>query len=159
MHGPPLKKKMETDQANLRTLSEDLLRNWRDGRIKLYVTFQALNFRRKNHQLFGAGAYLLQAAEGPLTRNICTFARQEENKTVLVIVPRFLTGLIPNTDTLPLGKVWGDSRLMISEEISGHEFRNIFTGETAFPAQHEGKKTLPLQKVFADFPLALLEVS
>jgi (1->4)-alpha-D-glucan 1-alpha-D-glucosylmutase len=34
---------------------EDLLANWRDGRIKLFLIQRLLNFRRENTNLFAHG--------------------------------------------------------------------------------------------------------
>lgn len=72
-----LKKKIDADREDLRDLSGELLKNWRDGSIKLYVTYQALKFRKKNHPLLADGAYLPLTAEGSLNRNICVLTRRK----------------------------------------------------------------------------------
>ena len=151
-----LKKQTGTGRKDLTGLAGELLRDWRDGRIKLYVTFQALNCRRENGSLFAEGLYLPLKVEGKFNENICAFARQREEKTVLVIVPRLLAGLGLSLEAAPLGKVWEDSRLVMPMEIAGSHFHNIFTGETTQVMEREGKKTLLLEEVFAVFPLALL---
>ncbi len=151
-----LKKQVVTGRKDLTGLVEELLRNWKDGRIKLFVIFQALTYRQENRFLFAEGFYLPLKAEGKLNKNICAFARQKEGNTVLVIVPRLLAGLGLSPGAPPLGKVWEDSGLFIPEEIAGNHFHNIFTGETAQVVEREGRRTLPLEKVFAVFPLALL---
>lgn len=153
-----LKKKMGTNRKGLTGLVKELLRNWRDGRIKLYLIFQSLNFRRKHHQLFAEGAYLPLLSDGNLKNHVCAFARQGGGQIVIAIVPRLLTHLVPGLDALPTGKVWEDSRIILPDEISGAEFQNIFTGETLRVADWEGKRALPLQEVLANFPCALLEM-
>ncbi|MBI5604376.1 MAG: malto-oligosyltrehalose synthase [Deltaproteobacteria bacterium] len=154
-----LKKKVEAARKDLTGLAEELIRDWKDGRIKLYVTFRALNYRRENHLLFAEGIYLPLTAEGKRNRNICAFARQKEDKTALIIVPRLLAGQGLSPEIPPLGKVWEDSQLFIPDEIAGDHFYNIFTGETAQVVEREGRRTLPLEVVFAFFPLALLTSS
>jgi (1->4)-alpha-D-glucan 1-alpha-D-glucosylmutase len=43
---------------DLPALIKDLTANWRDGRIKLYVTYKTLTFRRANAELFQTGDYI-----------------------------------------------------------------------------------------------------
>ncbi len=47
------------------SLCQELLRDYRDGRIKLWVTMRTLNYRRDQQELFQAGSYVpLQASHG-----------------------------------------------------------------------------------------------
>jgi maltooligosyltrehalose synthase len=76
----------------------------------------------------------------------------------LVIVPRFLARLVKSPDELPLGhKVWGGSWLVIPPEIPSGRFKNILTGEAMGLVKQDGKAALPLDQVFANFPVAMLE--
>lgn len=153
-----LKKKITRAGSELWSFLRELLQNWRDGSIKLYVTFKALNYRKEHHHLFVEGLYLPVMSEGDLRDHVCAFARRRGEKVVLVVVPRFLTGLMKSFDEVPLGKqVWGDSRIVIPDEISGDQFRNIFTNEMIEAEIQEGEKVLTLSKVFANFPVAMLE--
>jgi (1->4)-alpha-D-glucan 1-alpha-D-glucosylmutase len=153
-----LKEKIEKAGFGLRGFCRELLRNWEDGMIKLYVTFKALNDRRKNSQVFKEGDYVPLMAHGELKEHVCAFARQKEARVVLVIVPRFLAPLIQDIDEGPLGeKAWGNSVLIIPREIEGKEFNNIFTSETINTIERDGKGALALHEVFADFPVAMLE--
>jgi (1->4)-alpha-D-glucan 1-alpha-D-glucosylmutase len=93
-----------------------------------------------------------------LKEHVCAFARQKEERIVLVIVPRFLACLLEDTQAMPLGKeTWGDSGIILPGEISGRRFRNIFTGETVGKVSRNGEGLLPLSEVFASFPVAMLE--
>lgn len=104
------------------------------------------------------GTYIPLWSDGSLKRHICAFARQGEDKVVLVIVPRFLTRLIQSVDDMPLGKqVWGDSAIVLPDEIPGNRFRNILTGEATNVLEWNGKKGLAFDQVFANFPVAMLE--
>jgi (1->4)-alpha-D-glucan 1-alpha-D-glucosylmutase len=153
-----LKKKMAMSEPDLTGFVEDLVEEWKDGSIKLYVTSKALNYRRENESLFLDGSYLPLAGDGELRDHLCAFARQKEERVVLVIVPRFLSRLLKSTDAMPLGReVWGDSRIVIPDEIAGEKFINIFTGETLPLGEQEGQKGLSLGDAFAHFPMAFLE--
>ena len=153
-----LKEKMSARASDLPGFARELLQEWRDGSIKLYVTFKSLNYRKENRQLFTDGAYLQLSGEGDLKEHLCAFARSGEGKVVLVVVPRFPTRLVKSTDELPLGhKVWGDSWLVLPPEIPAVSFNSIFTAETIGTVERDGRTGLPLDRVFANFPVAMLE--
>lgn len=153
-----LKEKRAGYGADLPGFARALLQEWRDGSIKLYVTLKSLNYRKENLRLFMEGAYLPLTGDGDLKEHLCAFARLGEGKAVLVIVPRFVTGLVGSAGEFPLGsEVWGNSSIVIPEEISRDRFSNIFTGETLNPVEWNGKRVLAAGKVFANFPVAMLE--
>jgi len=153
-----LKKKIARAGSELLSFLKELLQNWRDGSIKLYVTFKALNYRKEHHELFLEGLYLPVMSEGDLRDHVCAFARRRGDKVVLIVVPRFLTGLIKSFDEMPLDKqVWGDSRIVIPDEIHGDKFRNILTNEMIGADIQEGEKVLRLSEVFLNFPVAMIE--
>ena len=58
------------------------------------------------------------------------YARQHEDKTVIVVVPRFACSLMRGEVALPLGNAWKDWSLSLPSELQG-SYRNIFTGEVA----------------------------
>jgi (1->4)-alpha-D-glucan 1-alpha-D-glucosylmutase len=115
-----------------------LLKQWTNGRVKLFVTARGLDARARN----------LDAFRGPYrpvdttTSNALAFTRGE---TVLAVVPRLTTQLV-KPPRLPLGDVWSDHSLNI-----GGKWRNVFTDEVM-----EGER-LTLKEVFATFPVAILE--
>ncbi len=139
-------------QQNKPNLSEDILKHWQDGRIKLYITYIALNFRRENAALF-RGAYLPIYAEGRRKENVIAFYRQLEDKWILVVVPRLSTNLVEVWD-YPLEKrIWKNEGLVLPAGAP-IEWKNIFTDETVDAS--EGKRLLLLSEVFKTFPVALL---
>jgi (1->4)-alpha-D-glucan 1-alpha-D-glucosylmutase len=97
-------------------------------------------------------------AHGEVKEHVCAFARRKEDQVLLVIVPRFLPHLIQDIGEWPLGeKAWGNSVLIIPDEIAGNEFDNIYTGETVRKIKPDGQEGLALREVFANFPVAMLE--
>ncbi len=153
-----LKNKMATNGLDLRGFARELVQGWSDGSIKLYVISKSLNYRKENYQLFMDGTYIPLMGDGDLKEHICAFARRAQGKVLLVIVPRFLTHLAKSTDKLPSAKeLWGNSSIVIPEEIAGNKFRNIFTEETVRTVTRDGKIVLMLSDIFASFPVAMLE--
>jgi (1->4)-alpha-D-glucan 1-alpha-D-glucosylmutase len=116
-----------------------LLRQWPDGRIKLFVTARSLAARARNIESFRTGGY---RAVPTGTETALAFMRGDD---VLVAVPR-LTSRLVKPPQFPVGEVWSDHAL----DVPGR-WRNAFTGEIV-----EGDR-LALREVFATFPVAILE--
>jgi (1->4)-alpha-D-glucan 1-alpha-D-glucosylmutase len=154
-------------------VAHDLLRSWEDGRIKLYVTYKGLLFRRTHRELFLAGEYLPVRASGAQSEHVCAFARRLGETWSLVVVPRLLARLQRATGTLlidtvplseppfvipPLGKtVWGHSVLLLPRDAPSR-WHNTLTGEnltTLTSTEKTEGKTLALAAVFGQFPVAL----
>ncbi len=132
-----------------------LLVNWRDGGIKLFLTAEALKFRRTHSELFLKGDYLPLMACGKRSENICAFARKEKDMWVLVVVPRFSTSLV-SPDEFPLGpKVWGKCHLILPEQAPVH-WENVLSGKTLRATQEAAKMVLPVHQILHHFPVALL---
>jgi (1->4)-alpha-D-glucan 1-alpha-D-glucosylmutase len=134
-------------------LIKSLLKSWEDGRVKFYLTYKALNFRRSHRELFRDGDYLPLEIRGQRQGYVCAFGRGKVGSWVLVAVPRLLTKLISAGD-LPLGeKVWGDDFLALPRGAA-REWHNVLTGETINVSG--AAKGLPLSCVLSLFPVALL---
>lgn len=150
-----LKKEMADSGADYTGFLRGLINKWEDGAIKLFVTWKALTHRRENHPLFMEGAYLPLTGNGELKDHVCGFARQRDDKTVLIIVPRFMTQ-VPHSE-MPLGeKVWGKTWVVIPDEISDNVFRNVLTEEEVDVVPHMKRRALSLGDVFSCFPAAML---
>ncbi|MGQ9711948.1 MAG: malto-oligosyltrehalose synthase [Desulfotomaculales bacterium] len=163
--------------AGLPALAKELLDHWQDGRIKLYVTYKALTFRRSHRELFAAGEYVPLEAAGPRREHVCAFARRHGAAWALVAVPRLMARLAaarretPPDDgpadlpplRPPLGEAtWGKTSLLLPA-AAPDRWRNVFTGETvavppapATGTGPTGKRSLPLAGVLRRFPVALL---
>ncbi len=153
-----LKKRIAKCGENRLDLAKELLRTWKSGAAKLYVTFASLNYRRENRVLFEDGGYVPLSADGDLRENVCAFARVLENEAALTVVPRFLSRLSKNNDSVQFGgPIWENTGLVLPDEIPAGAYRNIFTGEVLAEIVRDGKRSLPLGAVLARFPVALLE--
>ena len=137
-------------------LLQDLMANWRDGRLKLYLTYKGLNFRKANLDLFLKGEYIPLAASEPLQEHLVAFVRRLEGCWALAAVPR-LPATLTESGTFPLGqKAWGDTLTVLPPEAPA-KWTNILTGQTLTAVDNPKGRTLPLAQVFAAFPVALLE--
>jgi (1->4)-alpha-D-glucan 1-alpha-D-glucosylmutase len=150
-----LKRREKEDRASL---IQDLLTRWVDGKIKLYVTYKGLSFRRSQRSLFEEGNYIpIDASDGSRDR-ICAFARQKGEAWALVAVPRLITKLLKG-ERPPLGEeAWGSSALVLPEDAP-ECWLNILTGEELKVIFSEQRKLLRLASALQSFPLALLTPS
>ncbi|NWF73142.1 MAG: malto-oligosyltrehalose synthase, partial [Nitrospirae bacterium] len=130
----------------------------RDGRIKLYVTMMALDYRRCHPALFQQGEYLPLEAGGAKKQHACAFARLHEHQAVVTVVPRFLTTLMPDVKGPPLGQgTWEDSWVAVPPWPTLCAYRHILTGEVLTVESINGRRVLPLSRIFNHCPVAMLE--
>jgi (1->4)-alpha-D-glucan 1-alpha-D-glucosylmutase len=153
-----LKNQVDRAGQDLLPMAQELLTTSQDGRIKLYLIYRTLNFRRGHQQLFLSGTYLPLDVTGAKKDHVCTFARILAEETILVVVPRLVVGLTGGLEQPPLGaRIWKDTRLLLPSEMAGQIYQNLFTGETLSAEERDGKSGLVLATIFSHFPVALLE--
>ena len=103
---------------------EELLQNWPDGRIKMFLTQRALRFRNAQVDLFRSGSYLPLRVTGEFADHCIGFARQLEQKAVIVIVPR----LSSRVGFPPVGERWQDTAIELPEGFSLEGWKDALTG-------------------------------
>src|SRR5713226_5903764 len=103
---------------------EDLLQNWPDGRIKMFLTQRALHFRNEHVELFRNGDYLPLRASGAFADCCISFARRLDRHWAVVIVPR----LSSRIGFPPVGDIWKDTAIELPENLALERGREIFTG-------------------------------
>src|SRR5690606_19026843 len=79
-----------------RPLSE-LLAEWRNGAVKQRVLQAGLAARRADPALFEGGDYLPLAIAGPQAGRVIAFARTQQDRAAVVVVPRLPLALLGPT--------------------------------------------------------------
>ncbi|HKZ16223.1 MAG TPA: malto-oligosyltrehalose synthase [Geobacteraceae bacterium] len=149
-------KEAESSGGSLR-LAGDLVASKHDGRIKLYLIYKALNFRREIGRLFESGRYLALDTVGDRSENLCVFDRSFDTESVITVAPRFFTGLVEGPGGLPLGEeIWRDTRIIITFDRPGTMYRNVFTGEMVTSVSREDTTVLHVADILKVFPVGLL---
>ncbi|MGH7998598.1 MAG: malto-oligosyltrehalose synthase, partial [Brasilonema sp.] len=145
-----LKAIKEQTKTDILKLLDELLANKKDARIKLFLTVQALKARTEHLQVFQQGNYLPLEVTGKFKENIIAFAKNDVNKTVVTIAPRFFTSLIQPGE-YPLGQeVWSDTSLKLPTEVS-------LTWKDAITEQEvQSNGSLLIGEALKYFPVALL---
>jgi len=134
-------------QSSLEAPATVLMDQWRDGRIKHFVTRALARFRREHAALFQSGEFIRLRARGPLGDHAFTFIRSLGNEAIVVAVPR----LTQRVGFPPTGERWGDTAVELPAELSGGKFRNLFTGDET-EAKHD---VLPISELLKDLPVAV----
>ncbi len=134
-----------------------LLESWRDGRVKMFLTKEALNFRLANRDLFLRGEYIPLASEGEHRESVCSFARKHGDAWAVVAVPRLVTRVATKGTAFPLGDAaWGSSTELVLPAQAPASWKNAFTGDILKACGSRRKKRLMFGEIFAKLPFALL---
>ncbi len=141
-------------------LVEHLLEGWEDGRIKLFVIFNALRARRAQAELFSHGAYLPLRVNGDMSRHVVAFARRHGNEWAIVVAPRLTVELARQRDLpaaeAPLGeRFWGEMSVTIPASAPDR-WQSALTGERLACLASGPARILPVAEVFSRLPVALL---
>ena len=123
-----------------------MLGNWRDGRIKLFLTQRVLTFRRENRELFREGNYQPLSLTGEFADCCIAFAREFDGKSIVVLAPR----LSSRVGFPPVGEAWRDTAVLLPEGWSVGS--DLFSGEQV-TANETG---VFLANALARFPFAVL---
>ncbi len=130
------------EQLETQVDPRELLKSWPDGRLKLYVTWKLLNFRREHSDLFLHGEYIPLRVTGSCADHIIAFARRLHDNWCIVAVSRLLAKLSRRKNT------WRDT----SVEMPGGAptcWTNVLTRE-------EADKELVASELFSVLPVAVL---
>jgi len=130
----------------------EMLTSWKDGRVKLFVTYKALNTRREHADLFLNGEYIPLEVHGQRQEHVCAFARCKEDSWALIAVSR-LPSRMTKAGHWPVGQqVWGDDYILLPGDAP-QRWLQIFTGEY-LPPSPTGQR-LSLSGVFHTLPVSL----
>ncbi len=159
-----LRKSAGRSDRALLSLARRLAHNPFDLRIKLFVTWRMLQFRRLYSRLFQNGAYIPLDVEGTKAKHLCAFAWHwspaagEESAVAIVIAPRLIAGLTPTASDVemplpPQGPdIWADTHILVDKLALSPPLKNLFTGQVC-----EAKESrIAAADALLDFPVAVL---
>ncbi|HSD53602.1 MAG TPA: malto-oligosyltrehalose synthase [Burkholderiales bacterium] len=128
-----------------------LLQSPHDGRAKLWITWRALELRRRRLDTFEKGDYYPIAAAGARTQHVVAYARRRARAGVVAVAGRLFASLGLDAGVPPLGEAaWGDTTVDLSFIPAGTPLENALTGESL-----TATGALPLAQAFAHFPGAI----
>jgi (1->4)-alpha-D-glucan 1-alpha-D-glucosylmutase len=119
----------EQIDRDILALIDELFTTQTDGRIKLFLTFQLLQARKTDLDLFQQGDYIPLAVTGEFSDRVIAFGRRFEGKMAISIAPRFFVGLV-SPGQRPLGKdIWKDTSIHIPPSAPTN-WTNVITGQS-----------------------------
>ncbi|NML18387.1 malto-oligosyltrehalose synthase [Azohydromonas caseinilytica] len=102
-----------------------------DGRLKLWLTWQLLQWRARQPALFRDGNYQPLSAAGERADHVVAFARETaDGQRLVTVAGRFFARLLGFQPGWPLGEeAWGDTVVELPAWAEGLTLRNVLTGE------------------------------
>jgi (1->4)-alpha-D-glucan 1-alpha-D-glucosylmutase len=99
----------------------NVLDNWQDGAIKLYVISRILALRAAEPELFAQGDYQPLIASGPKADCLCAFARRAGDRLIVVMIARFPARLENDPG-------WSGTGIPLPRQLGTETLRNVLTG-------------------------------
>ena len=154
---PFVKADTSKSEEEFKTLLKDMLKNYKDGRLKLFVTAAILQQRKLNPRLFTTGKYIPVGISGEGSDHFVAYLREFQGKTLLVVAPVLVTKLIsPDQRSLYPGpedtSLWQSTKLNLPKEFQRKTYTDIFTGQT----MEFGERRPRITQLLERFPIALL---
>jgi (1->4)-alpha-D-glucan 1-alpha-D-glucosylmutase len=137
-------------------LTKELFARPYDGRIKMYVTCRALDWRRKHARLFREGAYFPLESAGRRGRNLIAFARGSREHHVIVAAGRFFTGFGKLPQEAAGEAAWSDTFLSVAPNLLQEYYVDLFTGQTVRADCERDAQQLCMSEIFSQMPVSIL---
>lgn len=145
------------EPADRKSLAAELVAAAADGRIKMLIHLEALEFRRRFPELFTSGEYVPVQTAGSRADQICAFIRRTKIDVALVVVPRLMAQVSEPPRAAPVGsEIWSDTTLLLPGEFKHVRWKNLLTGEETAAGE---EASLAVREVLRTFPVGLLKGS
>jgi len=129
-----------------------LLENWRDGAIKMFVIHRLLSLRKALPELFARGDYKPLAFHGEHSDCVFGFARYLGDAWVITVAPRRVAHLT-EPGTFPMGmSVWNDTAVGVPDDCPG-QLKDCFTNRVINADENH---IVPIGSLFTTLPIAVL---
>src|ERR1700682_1252260 len=135
--------------------ARELFQSWTDGRIKLYLIWKALTFRRRFSALFSHGEFHPVPILGERSKNATVFLRRHDNDWALAIAPKWVARPNASPNQIFDESFWKSTWIALPNEAP-HRWRNIFTGEQLSFETTDSQPSLRIEDALSSFPVALL---
>jgi len=125
--------------------------------LKLYTIAKTLCLRKQLPDLFQHGEYVPLRVDGAKARHVIAFLRKMKDKSLLMVAPRLIAGLLGTQKTPPIGsEVWEDTQIMLPV-AAPTIYRDVFAAGTFEISNTEPRsgKRIAVKELLGHFPLAL----
>lgn len=139
------------------SLINELKKTIADGKLKLYLISQVLNFRKAHQQLFARGSYVPLQAAGEQQEHLIGYARQLGKKRIIILTSRFFTKLGIDKEGGIDPQHWSDSMMIMPSDWVQTHYRDLFTSLEVIPQLNNEKTVIYASQVFTSLPFCFLE--
>jgi (1->4)-alpha-D-glucan 1-alpha-D-glucosylmutase len=136
-------------------LVAELIEDIESGALKLFVTWGALELRRRLSAVFEGGSYVPLEVQGARAGHVVAFARVLGETSVVALAGRHYAGLGAR-HALPGSEAWGDTRVALPASMPQGPYRSAFLGCDVEAGRHGGGRCLVARDVLVPLPVALL---
>jgi malto-oligosyltrehalose synthase len=143
MMNKALRKLIKQNTTNHLQNIRKLIKNHTNGHIKLWLTYLLLNLRKENPDLFLYGEYMPLRVKGKYEKNVLAYARNYQDKWVIVLVPLFLGSILKNKDDKSFEEFdWADTNMVLPKNAAVN-WKNIITEQSL-----KYNKNWPIKELF-----------
>jgi (1->4)-alpha-D-glucan 1-alpha-D-glucosylmutase len=134
----------------------EMLEEWPDARIKMFVTACGLRLRRREPALFCGGTYQPLAVHGADASRVVAFSRSSGGRTLVAAVPRLVARWTADETGDTDGVRWSDTRVDLPSALESTSFVDALTGAQVTPAHSSDGWHLLVKDLFRVCPAAVL---
>jgi (1->4)-alpha-D-glucan 1-alpha-D-glucosylmutase len=146
-----------SSEISMEEKTSELLHDKRDSRIKIFLIWKALCFRKSCSSLFLDGEYIALECEGENAESVVAFMRKLDSNISITVAARYFTRILESHEDSPANKaIWKNTRLMLHGETGDKPFIDIFTGTKTKVKEKNGVQYLPLTEIFKYFSFSIL---
>ena len=146
---------MDRAAANPAAIASELLAAWPDGRLKMYVIWRALGYRRQHSVLFTEGEFIPLEVVGQQSEHVIAYLRRQGKVQVIAIIPRWVAKIPASSDAAATTDFWRGTNLLLPAG-SPIAWSNVFTVSSTEAKGGAGKLWIAVGDLLKDFPIALL---
>ena len=137
----------------------ELVDKWQDGRIKMYLIWKAIRFRRENEELFHQGEFVPLKPVGTYSRNVIAFVRRRGMAWALAAIPRWRSHVATIAGGSAKDLDWRDTRIILPAG-SPVRWNNILGRNAAsLKTVDSGEPSLMVHDLFREFPVAWFQAA
>lgn len=149
----PVDFSLRTRLLNTAATDEDLIRHWRDGRIKQQLIRRTLEVRRQGAELFRSGAYIPVECAPDSNSKLLVYARKQHDRAILVAVPRCsAAALLDAPEPRFKTETWRDVAITLPATLRNHRWYDAL-GDDGYETN---ENRIELASIFKNWPVSLL---
>jgi (1->4)-alpha-D-glucan 1-alpha-D-glucosylmutase len=146
---------MDRAAENPAAIGSELLAAWPDGRLKMYVIWRTLGYRRQHSMLFTEGEFIPLEVVGQQSEHVIAFLRRQGKDQVIAILPRWMAKTSASSGAAATTDFWRGTNLLLPEG-SPISWSDVFTASSTEAKGEAGKQWIAAGDLLKDFPIALL---